>query len=652
MKKIGVFVCWCGLNISRTVDIERVIKEVSRHPQVVVSTDYKYLCSEPGQNLIQKYVEENELGGLVVAACSPNMHELTFRSVAQRCGINPYLCEMTNIREQCSWVHDDREEATHKAIDLIIMTVEKVLRSDPLYSSTVPLTKKALVIGAGISGMESALDIANAGYEVSLVDKRPYIGGHMTQLSETFPTLDCAQCILTPKTAEVARHPNIKILPYSEVVEIKGYVGNFEAKIKRKATYVDWDKCTGCGICVEKCPQKTYSEFERGLKERKSIDIPFPQAVPFKVTIDKESCIYLKKNKCGVCAKICPAEAVDFQQQDTIIEEKFGAIVVATGFELLEGDDLAEYGYGKYKDILDGMQFERLNSSSGPTSGKILRPSDGKEPKELVFIQCAGSRDREKGVPYCSRICCMYTAKHARLYKQKVPDGQAYIFYMDIRAGGKGYEEFIYRSVDEGNILYLRGQVSKVFEEDGKLMVWGMDTLSSKKIEIAADMVVLANAMIPSQGSKLLASILKVGTDEHGFFQEAHPKLRPIESLTRGVFLAGCSQSPKDITDTVAQGSAAASKVMAMFSNDTIKVEPVVSLVKKEDCSGCFACEIACPYGAIEHEEYKGRQVAFVNAALCQGCGSCTVACRAGVVDLMGFSNKQILAEVEALLWK
>lgn len=652
MRKIGVFVCWCGLNISRTVDIERVIKEVSKHPQVIVAEDYKYLCSEPGQNLIKKFVEDNDLGGLVVAACSPNMHEMTFRSLAQRCGINPYLCEMTNIREQCSWVHDNREEATQKAIDLINMTVEKVLKNEPLFSSTIPLTKRALVIGAGISGMEAALDIANAGYEVLLVDKRTYIGGHMTQLSETFPTLDCAQCILTPKTAEVARHPNIKIIPYSEVVEVKGYVGNFEIKINRKATFVDWNKCTGCGICVEKCPQKTYSEFERGLKDRKSIDIPFPQAVPFKVSIDKESCIYLNRGKCGVCAKICPAEAVDFQQQDTLIEEKVGAIVVATGFELLEGNDLAEYGYGIYQDVIDGMQFERINSSSGPTSGKILRPSDGKEPKEIVFIQCAGSRDKEKGKPYCSRICCMYTAKHARLYKQKVPDGQAYIFYMDIRAGGKGYEEFIHRTVEEGNILYLRGQVSKVFEEDNKLVVWGMDTLSGKKVEIYADLVVIANAMIPSFEAKKLASVLKVGTDEHGFMQEAHPKLKPVESLTKGIFLAGCGQAPKDITDSVGQGGAAASKVTALFSNDTIKVEPIVSFVDKEGCSSCFSCETVCPYGAIQREDYKNRQVALVNAALCQGCGSCTVACRAGVIDLKGFSNNQIIAEVEALLWK
>lgn len=652
MRNIGVFVCWCGLNISRTIDIKRVVEEASSHPQVICSTDYKYLCSEPGQKLIKEIVKEKGLEGYVIAACSPGMHETTFRELASRCEVNPYLCEMANIREQCSWVHEDREEATGKAIKLVNMAIEKVLHNEPLYPESFPLNKRAMVIGAGVAGMQAALDIADAGYEVLLVEKRPFIGGHMTQLSETFPTLDCAQCILTPKTAEVARHPRIKMMPYSEVEEVKGYVGNFEAVIRRKATFVDWNKCTGCAICIEKCPKKIYPEFECGLKEGKSIDMAFPQAVPYKVFINKESCIFLNQGKCGVCAKLCPEEAIDFQQQDQLVKEKIGAIIVATGYDLIDKSELAEFGYGKYKDVIDGMQFERINSSSGPFSGVIRRPSDGKIPKEIVFIQCAGSRDREKGKPYCSKICCMYTAKQARLYKHKVPDGQVYVFYMDIRAGGKGYEEFIYRSVEESGMLYLRGQVSRVFEEDGKLIVWGMDTLSGKKIEINADMVVLASAIVPSNGVKELANILKITTDEHGFIQEAHPKLKPIECMTRGVYLAGCGHAPKDIAESVAQGSATASKVFSLFSRNSVLAEPTVSIVNKDECSGCLSCETVCPYQAIEKENYRGKVIAKVNSALCQGCGSCTVACRSGAIDLRGYTNQQIMAELEALLWK
>jgi heterodisulfide reductase subunit A len=488
--KTGVFICHCGLNIGGVVDIPKVLEDLSGYDSLGYVTDYRYMCSDPGQQLIKDAIRDKGLTGVVVAACSPAMHESTFRKTAEAAGLNPFRCEMANIREQCSWPHrGEPEKATQKALEIIKASAEKVRKNQELSSLSIPVTRQALVIGAGIAGMQAALDIADAGYEVSLVDRLPYIGGHMAQLSETFPTLDCSQCILTPKSSEVGSHPNIDLFTNSEIHSISGYVGNFDVTIRRKAAYVNWDVCNGCGLCMEKCPVKTDSDFEMGLAKTKAISIAFPQAVPNRPVINSEVCRHFTQGKCGVCEKVCPVGAIDFKEEDTFIDRKVGAVVVATGYDLHPKTKVGEYGYGVAKDVIDGLEFERLNSASGPTQGEIRRPSDGEIPKEVVFIQCVGSRDQENGYPYCSKICCMYTAKHARLYKHKVPDGQPYVFYMDIRAGGKGYEEFVQRATEEEGVLYLRGRVSRVFEEDGKTVVFGVDTLSNKKVEIHADMV-------------------------------------------------------------------------------------------------------------------------------------------------------------------
>jgi len=657
LKRIGVFVCWCGLNIAGTVDVKRVAQEMAAYPGVVHAEDYKYMCSDPGQALIKEAIKKKRLDGVVVAACSPNMHEATFRACGEAAGLNPYQVEIANIREQNSWVHQDKEAATLKALDLVKAMVEKTKLDAPLHPSQIPVTRRALVIGGGISGMTAALEIANAGIPVVLVEKKPHIGGQMALLSETFPTLDCSSCILTPKMAEVGRHKGITLLTHSEVAEVSGYVGNFKVKVRRRPTYVDWTKCVGCMECQEKCPKRFPSDFERGLGLRKAIGVAFPQAVPYRPVIEASQCTYFKTGKCRVCEKVCPVNAVDFRQQERIEEVEVGAIVVASGFELADMAQMGEYGYGEYPDVIDGLGFERLNSSSGPTNGRIVRPSDGKTPKEVVFIQCVGSRDEEKGRPYCSKICCMYTAKHAKLYKHKVPDGKAYVFYMDIRAGGKGYEEFVQQAIEQEEVLYLRGRVSRIYPEDGKIMVNGTDTLSGRNVSIAADMVVLATAVVPRKDSKDLARLLKLGTDAYGFFNEAHPKLRPVESLTRGVFLAGCAQAPRDIPETVAQAGGAAAKVITMLSAEHLTSDPTVARVNQAICSGCLWCANVCPYEAITPvsvEERVGpnrrvRQVASVNVGLCQGCGACTVACRDGAMNLDGFTTEQILAEVESL---
>ena len=649
MKRTGVFICHCGINIAGTVDVKKVAAELAKHPGVVHAEDYVYMCSDPGQKLIVEAVKKHGLESVVVACCSPTLHESTFRKTVKTAGLNPYMCEIANIREQCSWVHKEMPKATKKAIKIAKSIVEKVKRNKSLEPISVPVTKRTLVIGGGISGIQAALDIANGGHDVLLVEKSPSIGGHMIQLSETYPTLDCSQCILTPKMVEVSKHPRIKLMTYSEVVDVSGYVGNFKVKILKKPTYVDPIKCTLCDECTKVCPIVAPNEFDIGLTGRRAIYIPFPQAIPASFTLDDRSCPELAHIiACGKCYDVCKPKAINYDMKPEIVEEDIGAIVVATGYDLYDKENMAEYGYGKYADVLDGLQFERLCSASGPTKGRIQRPSDHKEPKEVVFIQCSGSRDPEMHCAYCSKICCMYTAKHAMLYKHHVPDGQAYIFYIDIRSGGKNYEEFVQRAIEDDGVIYLRGKVSKIFEEKGKIKVWGVDTLTGKSIEIDADMVVLAQAMRPSKGAGELAKKLKIPVDKDGFLAEAHPKLRPVESVTAGMYLAGAAQAPKDIPEAVAQASGAASKVLALFSADELQHDPIVAEVDEDICSGCKLCIALCPYGARVYDTQK--KIVGVNEVLCEGCGCCIAACPSGASQQRNFTDDQIQSMVDVIL--
>jgi heterodisulfide reductase subunit A len=631
---------------------------------VVYSIDYKYMCSDPGQSLIKSAIAEKGLDGVVVAACSPRMHEPTFRKACAEAGLNPYLCEMANLREHCSWVHEKGEATTEKAIDLVRVLVEKVKKNTSLNSIKVPVTKTALVIGGGIAGIQASLDIANTGHKVILIEKEPSIGGHMSQLSETFPTLDCSQCILTPRMVEVAQHPNITLYTYAELESLEGFIGNFKARIRRKSKSLDEKLCTGCGLCTTKCPvKKIPSEFNEGLGKRTAIYVPFPQAVPNKPVIDRKNCTYYIKGKCKVCEIVCPTKAIRFDQEDTIMEVEVGAIVLSTGFTVKQPDFFPEYGYGKYADVITGLQFERLASASGPTLGEIRRPSDGKIPENIVFVACAGSRDPAKGIPYCSKICCMYTAKHAMLYQHKVHGGKSYVFYMDIRAGGKNYEEFVRRAIEDDGVNYIRGRVSRIYEKNGKLIVKGADTLlGAMPVDIEADMVVLATAGVANEGSEELAQKLHTSYDPYHFFSEAHPKLKPVETNTAGIFLAGACQAPKDIPESVAMASGAAVKVACLFSQDELTREPLIAVVNRQpapvysSCVGCFLCVSACPYQAIEREEIKNRggevlkTVAKVNPGLCQGCGTCVAFCRTKSIDIQGYTHEQMYSEVMALL--
>ena len=638
MKRTGFFICHCGVNIAGTVKVDKVAEEMAKHPGVVFSKDYVYMCSDPGQNLIVDAIKEEKLDNVVISCCSPTLHETTFRNATKSAGLNQFHCEIANVREQCSWVHKDMDKATAKAIKISKNAVERVRRNEALEPLAIPVTRKALVIGGGIAGIQAALDLANSGYEVVMVERSPSIGGHMIQLSETFPTLDCSQCILTPKMVEVSKHPKIKLLTSSEVQEVSGYVGNFKVKILKKPTYVDPDKCTLCDECTQVCPVVVPNEFDVNLTGRRAIYIPFPQAIPATYTLDIKSCPGLLPIACGKCADVCKPKAIDYDMQPEILEEEIGTIIVATGYDLLDKEEMAEYGYGKYADVLDGLQFERLLSASGPTRGEVLRPSDHKVPKEVVFIQCSGSRDPELYCAYCSKICCMYTAKHAMLYKHKVHDGQAYIFYIDIRSGGKGYEEFVQRTLEEDNTLYLRGKVSKIFEEKGKIKVRGVDTLIGKEVEIDADMVVLAQAMRPSKGSDELAKKLKVAVDKDGFLSEAHPKLKPVESVTAGMFFAGAAQAPKDIPEAVAQASGAAAKSITILSQEQLYHSPTVAKVLLNLCTGCGMCVAVCPYEAISLENKK----AAVNEVLCEGCGTCQATCLRAAIQVRNLTPLQV----------
>ena len=675
MARIGVFVCHCGENIARTVDVAAVAETLKDHPGVAFTADYKYMCSDPGQNLVREAIEEHNLTGVVVAACSPHMHEKTFRRACDKAGLNPFMCEMANIREHCSWIHEDKAEGTPKATDITRTIVEKVKHNKPLESIRIPVTKRALVIGGGISGIQAALDIADGGVEVVVIEKEASIGGHMSQLSETFPTLDCSQCILTPRMVEAYQHPNIKLYTWSEVEKVDGYIGNFKVTIRKKARSVDEDLCNGCGDCQLACPAKKIpSEFEASLGRRTAIYVPFPQAVPNIPVLDRVNCTLFKgrrkglaKDACGKCKEACLKEAIDFDTEDTFVTEDVGAIVVATGFQLysigreqpkgLKG--YGEYGYGEVPDVIDGMQFERLASASGPTGGQIRRPSDGREPKTVVFVHCVGSRDPEKGISYCSKICCMYNAKHAMLYRHKVHDGRAVAFYMDIRAGGKGYDEFSRRAIEEDGAEYIRGRVSKIFRDGDKVKVWGYDTLSQEQVVIDADMVVLATAVRPQPGIQELAQKLSVSYDEHGFLNEAHPKLRPVETNTAGVFVAGACQAPRDIPESVAMASATGAKVLSLFSADELEREPAVAIVNEQTCIGCLTCTKVCAYGAIEKKEILARDgsvervVAYVNPGVCQGCGTCQAVCLSKSIELATFTDEQIYSEINALaLWE
>jgi heterodisulfide reductase subunit A len=654
-ERIGVYVCHCGTNIAGIVDVADVAKfagEQLKDTGVVIARDYKFMCSSLGQELIQKDIQEMGLTRVVVAACSPHLHEATFRTACKKADLNPYLCELVSIREQDSWVHTDKVAATEKAKAIVSGGVERVVYHEPLEPLHVPIHPATLVVGGGIAGIQATLEIADAGFPVYLVEREPSIGGHMAQFDKTFPTLDCSACILTPKMVTAGSHPNVKLYSYSEVEKVDGYVGNFSVTIRKKARCVIEKDCTGCAICQEKCPKKVIDEvYEAGLGYRKAVYTPFPQAVPKYPVIDKVNCTYFQKGTCKACEKFCPTNAIDFTQEDEIITVQVGNIILATGYDLFDARRISQYGYGRLANVYTNLEFERLTNAAGPTNGNIVLRDGVTVPKTVGIVHCVGSRDRNYN-NYCSAICCMQSLKFAHLVKERT-GATVYEFYIDMRTAYKDYDEFYQRILEEGT-LFIRGKVAEVTDaarlpgEEGKLIVQVEDTLVGKQRRIPVDMVILSAGLEPRFDSKEVAHLFGISCSASGWFIERHPKLDPVATMTEGIFIAGCVQGPKDIPTSVAQGAAAAARVLGRIQQKEIALEPVRATINQDICSGCRICNNLCPYNAILFHE--DRMVSEVNPALCQGCGTCVAACPAQAISGTVFSNEQIFAQIEGLL--
>ncbi len=653
-EKIGIYICHCGSNIAGTVDVEEVARWAGKNVQdVAISRDYKFMCSSLGQSLIEEDIKKEGLTRIVVAACSPHLHEKTFRRACENAGLNPYLLQMTNIREHCSWVHIDKKAATEKTKALVAAAAGRVRYQRPLERMYVKVNPATLVIGGGIAGLQATLELADAGYPVHLVEREPSIGGHMAQFDKTFPTLDCSACILTPKMSEVGQHDKVTMYTYSELEEVSGSVGNFKVKIRKKARMVNTPDCTGCGICVEKCPRKVVDDvFEVGMATRKAIYMPFPQAVPRIPVLDTANCTYFTRGKCQVCSKVCPTNAIDYTRKDEIIEVEVGNIIMATGWKPFDCKRIPQYGYGRLANVFTNMEFERLCNAAGPTNGKIVLRDGKTEPKRVAIIHCVGSRDTTTNT-YCSNVCCMASMKFGHLVLEKT-QAEVYSFYIDMRAPQKDYEEFYQRLLEEG-MHFVRGKVAEVTDaargpdEAGRLIVQVEDTLLGKQRRIPVDMVILMSGLEPQADAKEMGLKCGISCSMAGWYTERHPKLDPVATMTDGVFVAGVCQGPKDIPASVAQGAAAAARVAGMITKGQVMIEPVVASINEEECSGCRICNTMCPYNAIEFDEE--RNVSHVITALCKGCGTCVAACPAGVITGAHFNNEQIFAEIEGALW-
>lgn len=653
--RVGVYICHCGTNIAGTVDIARLTEYAAMLPNVVVARDYRYMCSDPGQELIKKDIEEHRLNRVVVAACSPLLHEHTFRAATAAGGLNPFYFQMVSVRELDSWVHDDREAATRKAMDLVRAAVQRVVFHEPLERRSVPVNPNVLIVGGGIAGIHAALTLANAGKRVYLVERDPTIGGHMAKFDKTFPTLDCAACILTPKMTAVKVHPNITLWTYSDVQKVEGYVGNYKVTVRRRPRYVDEELCVGCRECIEACVYKEArhpDEFNLGLGKRKPIYMPFPQAVPQVVVIDPETCIEFKSGRCKkTCVEVCgDRNAIDFKQTEKIEEVDVGTIVLATGFKTFDARRIPYYGYGTYPNVYTALEIERIVNASGPTGGQVIL-RDGRTPEKVGIIHCVGSRDKNYNV-YCSRVCCMYSIKLAHLIKEHT-GAEVYNFYIDIRTPGKGFEEFYNRGLDEG-IRFVRGKVGQVSDwaqtpdEQGKLIIQVEDTLAGLVRRIPVDMIVLSVGLEPQADAEEVRRLFNISCSAEGWFLERHPKLAPVSTFTDGIFLAGACQGPKDIPDSVAQAGAAAAEALALIDAGAIELEPNTAYILEDECSGCKTCIPLCPYNAITFAAETAK--AQITEALCKGCGVCVAACPSGSIRQHLFEDDQVFAEIEGVL--
>ncbi len=641
--RIGIFVCECGGNIGDVVDVEAVCDTITSWENVAVVKNDSYLCSKPAQDMILNEIEWQGLDRVVVASCTPRMHLKTFQSVLERAGLNPYLLEFVNIREHCSWVHGPHrsEEATRKATSLIRGGYCRSMELEPLETVSEGCYGEILIVGGGIAGMTAALELESQGFRSYIVERQPSIGGQMAKLTKVFPTLDCAQCILTPRMAEVGRRENIRLLTYSEVLDIEGHPGSYSVKISMKPRGVDVERCRGCGVCSRVCPVRCQDEFNENRSERSAAYLPFPQAVPYAYVIDFEHCI-----RCGKCVAACPSDAIDLEDTGCKIDLNVGGIILATGYEQYRAEEISEYGYSVYPDVVTMMELERLTSLFGPTGGRVVRFSDGGAVDRLAIVLCAGSRDIERYVSYCSRICCMYSIKQAVLLKEQF-DLDVWVFYTDIRASGRGYEELYWRAQKDG-IIFVRGKVAEVWSNTGtnRLVVRAEDTLTGRVMEEEFDLVALAVPMIAPAGLEILARKMSLPLGEDGFIQEKHPKLDPVDTLRAGLFACGCALGPKDVRDTVSDALGASAKVASFLGAGRVTTSPEKAFVKPELCDGCARCIEICPSNAITMADGG----ATIDPFLCSGCGACIPECPTGAIDFNNSTERQIVSTLMGVL--
>ncbi|MFW9991032.1 MAG: 4Fe-4S binding protein [Candidatus Odinarchaeota archaeon] len=645
--RIGVYPCHCGLNIGGFLDVDAVAEYAKTLPDVVVSRANKYTCSDAGQAEIKKDIRELNLNRVVVASCTARTHEPIFRDCCAEAGLNPYLFTLANIREHCSWIHmNDHDKATEKAKDIVRMYVAKARNLEPQPAREVPVIRRALVIGAGVAGMQAARDLGDMGYEVILVEKYPSIGGTMARLDKVYPTNDCSICILGPIMTIVGQHPNITLYSNSVVKDVSGYVGNFNVKILKKRRQVSLKDCSACGMCAEKCPVEVPNDWDANLSMRKAIYMPFPQAVPAKYLIDEENC-----SECGACAKACPRNAINYDEQDEIIEVEVGTVIIASGYKIYTPPPGNRYGYGKFDNVVTTLELERITNASGTTGGKLVRPGDLRQPKKIAFIQCVGSRSLKEGEIYCSSYCCMSSMKLAQLIKEKY-DVDIYIFYMDIRAPFRGYEEYFRDARAKYDMKFIRGIPGKFTENpNGSIRITVENTLTQEQLNMDMDLVVLAVGAQPNESYKELQLKLAAPLAKDGFFMEAHPQLRPSDTVIDGVYIAGMAQGPKDIMFSVVQGSAAASRAARLLTTGKADIEPITAFVNQEKCIGCGDCVERCPYHAISlKQQSDGTYKSEILEAVCKGCGTCVVTCNPGAIEQRHFNNRDIISQIDALM--
>jgi heterodisulfide reductase subunit A len=671
---IGVYICSCGTNISDNVDIDHLTEFSAGVDNVSYVKVHKLLCSEEGKNFLSDDVLKENPERIVIAACSPKEHEKTFRNTLQKIGFNPYLFYMVNIREQVAWPTPDKSEATEKAKAYIRAAIKRVVFQEPLEKKEIDCNTDVLVIGAGPAGMEAALLLAKAGRKVYLVEKNSFIGGRVARYEEVFPKMECATCMLEPMMDEILHHENIELLTCSEVQDVVGFHGNFVVKIRKKAAYVSKEKCLGCGSCYEPCPITVKNEFDYNLSDRKAIYIPYTGALPNVPVIDEANCLrfsskdmdvckeafdlglitkeeydLFRMQDCSACKEACPFEAINYDEREEIVEKNVGGIIVATGFELFDPSVIPELGYGKIPEVYTSLEFERILSQTGPTGGNLLM-KNLKEPESIAIIHCVGSRDK-KYYDYCSGICCLYALKFAHMVEKKLPTAKVYEIYADWCVPGKDNQAFL-DSIKHGkNIQLIRTPlpIDVELKQNADRIELSCIDISTGKRELTVDMVILCLAMVPVKDSCMLSEILSISTSKEGFFAEGHTKLAPVSTNIEGIFIAGCAQGPKDIQNTIAQGTAAAGQILsALVPGRKLELEVTTAEIDKDACSGCMICISLCPYKAISFD--RENKIAVINEVLCKGCGTCVAACPSGAAISKHFTTQQIFAEIEEVL--